>query len=171
MRVIGISVVFLLSLCLMTYGFTGVSFAQSDQPPLSVNTDQDIYSENAKITVSGEVKDSSLKKNATPVIIQIIGPTGNIVGIAQEMLDSNNAYSASFKAAGQFFKSAGEYVVVAKYDAQKATTTFDTTKAKVAKKWIEKTAHSEWYQWRNSNPLVKEVDIETRPIKASFKAF
>jgi len=125
MRVLGISVVFLLSLCLMTYGFTGVSFAQTDQPPLSVDTDQDIYAENSKITVSGEVKDSSLKKNPTPVIVQIIGPTGNIVGVAQEMLDSNNAYSASFQAAGPYYKSAGEYVVVAKYDAQKATTTFE----------------------------------------------
>ena len=60
MRVLGISVVCLLSLCLLTYGFTGVSFAQSDQPPLSVNTDQNLYTENAKITVSGTVKDSSL---------------------------------------------------------------------------------------------------------------
>ena len=72
MRVLGISVVCIISLCLMTYGFTGVSFAQSDQPPLSVNTDQNLYTENAKITVSGTVKDSSLLKNPTPVIIQIL---------------------------------------------------------------------------------------------------
>ena len=127
MRVLGISVVCIISLCLMTYGFTGVSFAQSDQPPLSVNTDQNLYTENAKITVSGTVKDSSLLKNPTPVIVQIINPTGTIVGIAQENLDSSNGYSASFKAAGPYYKSGGEYVVIAKYGAQKATTTFEYT--------------------------------------------
>ena len=127
MRVLGISVVCIISLCLMTYGFTGVSFAQSDQPPLSVNTDQNIYTENAKITVSGTVKDSSLLKNPTPVIVQIINPTGTVVGIAQEDLDSNNGYSASFKAAGPYYKSAGEYVVIANYGSQKATTTFEYT--------------------------------------------
>ena len=127
MNLVGTTSFFLLTICIASYGLTGAVYAQSQETPLSVETDLPAYAENSDITVSGKVRDSSLSKQPTPLILPIVNPDGTIVGIAQENLDSSNGYSASFKAAGPLWKSGGEYVVIAKYGAQKATTTFEYT--------------------------------------------
>ena len=83
MRISAILSISLLSICILSYGLAGAAYAQSQEPPLSVNTDFPAYAEDSIITVSGKVKDSSLAKNETPVTIQVINPDGSIVGIDQ----------------------------------------------------------------------------------------
>ena len=123
MRILGISSMFLLSACILSFSLTGAVNAQSDQVPLSVETNLPEgvgYSSGIELVISGEVKESSLSKNPTPVIIRIISADGtSIVGLAQLILDSNNSYSHTLTAGGPLWKASGEYTIKAQYGAQK----------------------------------------------------
>ena len=68
MRVLGISSVFLLTACILSFSLTGAVNAQTDQVPLSVETDYPGYSDGSEINISGKVRDSSLLKNETPIL-------------------------------------------------------------------------------------------------------
>ena len=107
---------------------TGAVNAQSDQVPLSVEVNLPEgagYTDGIELIVSGEVRDSSLSKNPTPIILRIISADGStIVGLAQVNLDSNNAYSYSLTAGGPLWKVSGDYTIKAQYGAQKGETTF-----------------------------------------------
>ena len=126
MKVAGLSSIFLLTICILSYSLTGAANAAegSQEAPLSINTDFPAYAEDSTINVFGKVRESSLAKNVTPVTIQIINPDGSIVGIDQLSLDSNNEYSTSFVATGQLWKAGGDYIVKAYYGVQKNETTF-----------------------------------------------
>ena len=57
MRVLGISSVFLLTACILSFSLTGAVNAQTDQVPLSVETDYPGYSDGTEIIISGEVRE------------------------------------------------------------------------------------------------------------------
>ena len=129
MKLLGTTSVFLLTACILSYGLTGAFAAEGSQEvPLSVETnlpDGVGYSEGTELIVFGEVRESSLAKNPTPVLIRIIGADGSsLVGMEQVDLDSNNQYSATFTAGGPLWKLSGEYSIKAQYGAQKGETTF-----------------------------------------------
>ena len=128
MRILGISSVFLLTACILSFSLTGAVSAQSAQVPLSVETNLPEgvgYSPGTELVISGEVRESSLSKNPTPVIIRIISADGaTIVGLAQLNLDSNNSYSHTLTAGGPLWKVSGDYTIKAQYGAQKGETTF-----------------------------------------------
>ena len=127
MKIAGITSIFLLSVCILSYGLTGAANAQSQEAPLSVNTDYPAYAEDSTIYISGKVRDSSLAKDPTPVILRVVNPDGTIVGVAQLDLNSNNEYSTSFVSTGPLWKAGGEYTVLAQYGAQKGEATFTFT--------------------------------------------
>ena len=129
MKALGLSATFLLSACILSYGLTGAFAAEwSQELPLSVNTDYPAYADGTTLEISGKVRDSSLAKNPTPVLIRIISADGSsMVGMAQVDLDSNNQYSVSFAAGGPLWKVSGEYTIKAQYGAQKGETTFSFT--------------------------------------------
>ena len=129
MRVIGISSIFLLTACILSYGFTGAFAAEgSQQVPLSVETNYPGYADGTELIISGQVRDSSLASQPTPVLLRIITPDGsNMVGMEQVMLDSDNRYSVSLTAGGPLWTASGEYTVKAQYGAQKGETTFTFT--------------------------------------------
>ena len=128
MNIAGSASIFLLTACILSYGLTGAFAASgSQEPPLSVETNLPAYSENSEVTISGKVRDSSLSKQPTPVVIMVLNPDGGIVTIAQTNLDSNNEYSVSMVAGGPLWKASGEYTVKAQYGAQKGETTFTFT--------------------------------------------
>ena len=127
MKVLGISSVFLLTACILSFSLTGAVNAQTDQVPLSVETNYPGYSDGTEVVISGQVRDSSLLKNPTPIIIMVLNPDGGIVTIDQVNLDSNNEYSTSMVAGGPLWKSSGEYTIKAQYGAQKGETTFTFT--------------------------------------------
>ena len=128
MRILGISSVFLLTACILSFSLTGAVSAQSAQVPLSVETNLPEgvgYSPGTELVISGEVRESSLAKNPTPVLLRIIGADGaSMVAMAQVMLDSNNSYSHTLTAGGPLWKVSGDYTIKAQYGAQKGETTF-----------------------------------------------
>ena len=129
MRVLGISSIFLLTACILSSGLAGAFAAEgSQQVPLSVETNYPGYADGTELIISGQVRDSSLASQPTPVLLRIITPDGsNMVGMEQVMLDSDNRYSVSLTAGGPLWTASGEYTVKAQYGAQKGETTFTFT--------------------------------------------
>jgi len=128
MKIAGFASIFLLTACILSFSLTGAVNAQTDQVPLSVETDYPGYSDGSEINISGKVRDSSLLKNETPILLRIISADGSsMVGMAQVDLDSNNEYSHTLTAGGPLWKTSGEYTIKAQYGAQKGEAVFTFT--------------------------------------------
>tara|TARA_B100001079_G_scaffold271333_1_gene288419 strand:+ start:755 stop:1696 length:942 start_codon:yes stop_codon:yes gene_type:complete len=129
MKIAGFASIFLLTACILSYGVTGAFAAEGSQEvPLSVETNLPGYADGSEINISGKVRDSSLAKEVTPVILRIISADGStIVGLAQLTLNSNNEYSHSMTAGGPLWKTSGEYTIKAQYGAQKGEAVFTFT--------------------------------------------
>jgi len=136
----------LLSLSILSYGFSGSIFAQvpscgpdevivlnecvnafDDEPrssPFTIETDKSKYDDGNTVHISGMIQ--SLNENfAQAVTLMILDPNGKIVSIAQIIPDSSGAFSTSMVASSEGTMSAsGEYEVRAQYGAQKTSTTF-----------------------------------------------
>jgi len=128
MRSSGSIILLILSISIFSFGFSGITFAQEvtigSLPPLSVETDQDLYTQNNVVTITGFIRNLETDYRVD-IVIRIISPNGNIVSVAQITPDSNGTYEKTFVAAGPLWKSAGEYSVEAKYGGQEAQTTFE----------------------------------------------
>ena len=116
--------ILLLSFAILSFGMPNLANAQSDELPISVNTDFPGYADGSEIIITGKIRESSLADYPQDVTIMIVSPNGNIVAIAQVSLDSNNEYSYSFTAGGMM-SDGGEYIVKANYGAQKGETIFN----------------------------------------------
>ncbi|MDC0159748.1 hypothetical protein OAJ55_03570, partial [Candidatus Nitrosopelagicus sp.] len=116
--------ILLLSFAILSFGMPNLANAQSDELPISVNTDFPGYADGSEIIITGKIRESSLTDYPQDVTIMIVSPNGNIVAIAQVSLDSNNEYSYSFTAGGMM-SDGGEYIVKANYGAQKGETIFN----------------------------------------------
>ena len=129
MRISAVSSIFLLTACILSYGVTGAFAAEGNQQvPLSVETNYPAYSDGTELVIFGQVRDSSIANQPTPIIIRIVSADGaSIVGLAQVNLDSDNGYSYSMTAGGPLWKTNGEYTIKAQYGAQKGETTFTFT--------------------------------------------
>jgi len=101
----------------------GVSptFAQIEEA-IVVTTEQSSYQEGDKIVILGEVKDLI---SQTPVSITVIGPTGNIVAIAQVDVGPDKRFRAEITAGGTM-NIEGEYTINVLYGikSRTASTTF-----------------------------------------------
>jgi len=124
MKIAFTGTILLLTLSILSFGMPTFVNAQSDEVPLSVETDYPGYAENSEIIISGKVKESTLTDYPQDVTIMIVSPNGNIVTIAQVSLDSNNQYYHTFTAGGMM-STDGDYTIKANYGAQKAEITFD----------------------------------------------
>jgi len=128
MRSSGRIILLILSISILSYGFSGITFAQevltSSLPPLSVETDQDLYAQDNTVTITGFIRNLETDYRVD-IVIRIISSTGNIVSIDQLTPNSDGSFETSFIAAGPLWKSAGEYSVEAKYGGQEAQTTFE----------------------------------------------
>ena len=124
MKLVVSGAILLLTLSILSFGMPTFANAQSNEPPISIQTDFPVYAENSEIIISGKIKESSLADYPQDVTLMIISPNGTIVAIAQISLDSNNQYSYSFTAGGMM-SHGGEYTVKATYGAQKGETTFN----------------------------------------------
>jgi len=78
--------------------------------PLVIWTDESIYDHNSNIVVNGHTNNVDL---IHPVIISIISPVGNLVGVSQVMVDSNGEFSASFNTGGKLWNKNGDYIIKA----------------------------------------------------------
>ncbi len=150
MRRFGNLALIILSISILSYGFSGLAYApgHEDCGPNQVfqnNDCQDIdvsgpqvfelktdfasYNERDTITVSGNVGTINENFPETPITLILTGPNGNIVAIAQVSVDASGQFSQNFIAGGKgsTMKITGEYEIAAKYGAQKSTTTFSFT--------------------------------------------
>ena len=92
------SSIFLLTACILSYGFTGAFAAEGSQEvPLSVNTDYPNYADGNTINISGKVRDSSMLKAETPVIIRIKIKLCYSNNISIRIYNSKNYWGFSFK--------------------------------------------------------------------------
>jgi len=128
MNIAGLASISLLTICILSYGLTGALAAEGNQEiPLSVDTNLPGYADGTEVVISGKVRDSSLSKNQTPVVLMVLNPAGGIVTIAQVNLDSDNKYSVSMVAGGPLWKASGEYTIKAQYGVQKGEAVFTFT--------------------------------------------
>jgi len=100
----------------------GVAPTFALEEAIVVTTEQSSYQKGDKIVVLGEVKDLI---SQTPVSIMVIGPTGNIVAIAQVDVGPDKRFRAEITAGGTM-NIEGEYTINALYGIQSrtASTTF-----------------------------------------------
>ncbi len=128
MRSSGNIILLILSISILSYGFSGITFAQevltSSLPPLSVETDQDLYTQDNTVTITGFIRNLETDYRVD-IVIRIISSTGNIVSIDQLTPNSDGTFETSFVASGPLWKAAGEYSVEVKYGGQEAQTTFE----------------------------------------------
>ena len=110
----------------MSYGLTGAVSAQSNVPPISVETDFPAYGETGLITISGHVKESIVSEFTMPVIIKVQKEDGSLVAIAQVDIDRDGDFTTTVSPGGQM-STAGEYTVTAIYNKNEGTTIFDYT--------------------------------------------
>ena len=115
MRISVTFAILLLSLSIMSYGLTGAVSAQSNVPPISVETDFPAYGETGLITISGHVKESIVSEFTMPVIIKVQKEDGSLVAIAQVDIDRDGDFTTTVSPGGQM-STAGEYTVTAIYN-------------------------------------------------------
>jgi len=128
MRSSGSITLLILSISILSYGFSGITFAQevptSSLAPLSVETDQDLYAQDNTVTIKGIIRNLETTYQVD-VTLLIQDSRGNIVSIAQLTPNSDGTFQTSFVASGPLWKAAGEFTVKAKYGGQEAETTFE----------------------------------------------
>jgi len=105
-------------------GATNIYAQVTSIPPLSVETDQELYAQGNTVTISGFIKTLNEDYNVD-VTILVVDPTGNIISIAQITPNSDGTYDTSFIASGPLWKTGGEYTVKAQYGGQKMEATFE----------------------------------------------
>jgi len=137
----------ILSISILSYGFSGLAYAPAHEDcgpnqvfqnnqcldidvsgpqVFELKTDFSSYNEKDTIKVSGNVGTLNENFPETPITLILTGPTGNIVGIAQVAVDASGQFSHNFIAGGTM-KITGEYEISAKFGTQKSTTTFTFT--------------------------------------------
>ena len=124
MRLTGFLALTLLSVSIMSYGFSGTVFAQSTLPPVFVETDTDVYANGSTITVSGQLKDYD-SGDGRGLTFVITSPDNNIVGIGQVTPKSDGTFKQNIIAGGPLWKLAGEYTLEFHYGPNQGETTIN----------------------------------------------
>ena len=108
MRAKNVFALVILSATILSYGLSGAVYAQTNIPPLSVETSLPAYNSGLTVAVSGHVKD--LADYDQDVTILIIDSNNNIVSISQATPNANGDYSKDFVTGGTW-KTSGEYTI------------------------------------------------------------
>ena len=123
MRLTGTFAILLLAISIVSYGLTGAASAQSNVPPISVETDFPAYGETGIIGVTGHVKESTISEFEVPVVIKVQKQDGSLVAIMQVDIDRDGDFSSSIIPGGQM-STAGEYTITVFYNKNQAQTIF-----------------------------------------------
>ena len=110
MQLIGTFAILLLAVSIVSYGLTGAASAQSNVPPISVETDFPAYGETGIIGVTGHVKESIISEFKMPVVIKVQKEDGSLVRIDQVDIDRDGDFSSTISPGGQM-STAGEYTI------------------------------------------------------------
>jgi len=123
MQLTGTFAILLLAISIVSYGLTGAASAQSNVPPISVETDFPAYGETGIIGVTGHVKESVISEFKVPVVIKVQKQDGSLVAIMQVDIDRDGDFSSSIIPGGQM-STAGEYTITVFYNKNQAQTIF-----------------------------------------------
>ncbi len=119
MRFRGALAVSLLSISIISYGFTDMVFGDEHNiPPLLASVDMSSYNYGSMVNVTGSIKDYDPVDDANKAITVVIkSPDGNRVGIAQLNPESDGTFSHSFTAGGPLWRVNGDYTVELRFDS------------------------------------------------------
>ncbi|HET6517236.1 MAG TPA: CFI-box-CTERM domain-containing protein [Nitrosopumilaceae archaeon] len=148
MRRFGNLAIIVLTVSILSYGFSGLTFAQqgpedcgpnqvfqnnqcldideSGPQVFTLDTDRSSYEDRNTIRITGNVGTISTTFPDTPVVLIVTDPTGNIVAIGQVEVSADGQFSHNIIAGGTM-KTSGDYEITAKYGAQESKTSFSFT--------------------------------------------
>ena len=130
MRVSGILSSIVLSLFVISFGFSGAfadELTDGTIPPLSVKTELPLYDDGDSIVFSGFIKNPD-ENNSIDITVRILGPLINgtssqIISVAQ-IKPIAGSFEGAFLASGKYWQKAGDYKIIINYGPQKAETIF-----------------------------------------------
>jgi len=107
-------------------GFNSSPFPEPEPPEISVSTDKASYTTGDVISISGEVKEIL---SGFLVTTQVIADNGNIVSLAQLVVNADKTFGLEITSGGPLWASSGEYTVKVLYGTEPRTdeTTFQFT--------------------------------------------
>jgi signal peptidase I len=113
MRLSGFLMFAILSISIMSYGFSSSAFGDSHNiPPISANPELPSYENGDRVFVDGSIRDFDPDTHSnTALTYRITDSIGNIVTIGQVLPNSDGTFSLNFVAGGSLFKESGDYVV------------------------------------------------------------
>ena len=124
MRLMGLLAFILLSTTILSYGMSGVAFADSHNiPPLSVTTDTKIYANGGTVVVTGNIRDYDSSADSGKAITFILkSPENNLVTIGQFTPKSDGTFERTFIAGGPLWKINGDYTLELHFGSNEAET-------------------------------------------------
>jgi len=127
MRLMGLLAFILLSTTILSYGMSGVAFADSHNiPPLSVTTDTKIYANGSTVVVTGKIRDYDSSTDSGKAITFILkSPENNLVTIGQFTPKSDGTFERTFIAGGPLWKINGDYTLELHFGSNEAETTIN----------------------------------------------
>ena len=127
MRLMGLLAFILLSTTILSYGMSGIAFADSHNiPPLSVTTDTKIYANGGTVVVTGNIRDYDSSVDAGKAITFILkSPENNLVTIGQFNPKSDGTFERTFIAGGPLWKINGDYILELHFGSNEAKTTIN----------------------------------------------
>ena len=123
MQLTGTFAILLLAISIVSYGLTGAASAQSNVPPISVETDFPAYGETGIVGITGHVKESIISEFKVPVVIKVQKQDGSLVAIDQVDIDRDGDFSSIITPGGQM-STAGEYTITVIYNKNQAQAVF-----------------------------------------------
>ena len=100
MRLAGFLMFTILSVSILSYGFSGSAFAESHNiPPISAKTELPTYENGNRVLIDGTIRDfdPDIHSN-TALTYRITDTTGNIVTIGQVLPNSDGTFDFDFVA-------------------------------------------------------------------------
>ena len=105
---------------LVVFIAAGTGITSAFAAPISIETDNDVYDHSSIITVTGQI--AALDPNYLAVALKVLSPNGNIAGVAQPEVNSDDgSFTAIFNTSGYAWANNGTYQITATY--QKIDTT------------------------------------------------
>ena len=106
MRFAGFLMFAILSVSILSYGFSSSVFADSHNiPPISATTELPTYENGDRVLVDGNIRDFDLDIHSnTALTYRITDTTGNIVTIGQVLPNSDGFFSFNFVAGGSLLQ-------------------------------------------------------------------
>ena len=127
MRLLGLLAFVLLSTSILSYGMSGIVFADSHNiPPISVSTDTKIYANGNNVIVTGKIRDYDSSVDSGKAITFILtSPEKNFVTIGQFNPKSDGSFEHTFIAGGPLWKLNGDYTVEIHFSSNEAKATIN----------------------------------------------